>query len=88
MFENKESDENYPTNLSTDGNWDFEIGDLSFWSAEGGAFSNQPVHGDRVSTARVCPVTLGGDYWDVPYPIGHHGNYWVGSAENPLFPAR
>jgi microsomal dipeptidase-like Zn-dependent dipeptidase len=56
----------YPTNLNTDDNWDFETGDLSFWSAEGDAFSNQPVRGDRVSTSRVRPVTLGGDYWDVP----------------------
>jgi microsomal dipeptidase-like Zn-dependent dipeptidase len=74
----------YPTNLNTDGNWDFETGDLSFWSAEGDAFRNQPVRGDRVSTACVFPVTLGGDYWDIPYPIGHHGNYWVSSAENAL----
>src|SRR2546421_3753944 len=65
-------------------NWDFETGDLSCWQAEGLAFINQPIRGDRITTARVHPVTLGGDYWDVPIAIGHHGNYWVGSAENPL----
>ena len=70
--------------LNQGDNWDFEMGDLSFWSVEGDAFSNQPVRGDSISTIRVAPVTLGGDYWDGPYPIGHHGDYWVGSAENPL----
>lgn len=72
------------TSFNQSENWDFEMGNLSFWSTEGDAFSNQPVCGDRVSTIRVAPVTLGGDYWDGPYPIGHHGDYWVGSAENPL----
>ncbi|HLG61096.1 MAG TPA: membrane dipeptidase [Ktedonosporobacter sp.] len=70
--------------LSQGDNWDFEMGDLSFWNVEGDAFSNQPVRGDGISTIRVAPVTLGGDYWDGPYPIGQHGDYWVGSAENPL----
>jgi len=68
--------------LTGEGNWDFEMGDLSSWTAEGDAFTNQPICGDTVTTSRVRPVTLGGDYWDVPYPIGYHGNYWVGTAEN------
>jgi microsomal dipeptidase-like Zn-dependent dipeptidase len=70
--------------LTLEGNWDFETGDLTSWTAKGDAFHNQPVHGDSITTARVRPVTLGGDYWDVPYFIGHHGNYWIGTAENPL----
>ncbi len=70
--------------LPLENNWDFEAGNLSFWVAAGDAFKNQPTYGDSVTTARVRPVTLGGDYWDVPYPIGQHGDYWVGTAENPL----
>jgi microsomal dipeptidase-like Zn-dependent dipeptidase len=76
--------EEYLTNPLVEGNWSFETGDLSFWTAEGDAFENQPTQGDMVTTARVNPVTLGGDYWDVPYSIGHHGTYWIGTAENPL----
>ncbi len=75
---------NDPGELTDGQNWDFERGDLSFWMAEGDAFSNQPIRGDRISTSRVQPVSLGGDYWDVPYPIGTHDDYWVGSAENAL----
>jgi len=69
--------------LTLEGNWDFETGDLSCWMAEGDAFQHQPIRGDTITTARVQPVTLGGDYWDVPYFIGYHGNYWIGTAENP-----
>src|SRR2546426_8344424 len=70
--------------LTLEDNWDFEAGNLSFWVAGGDAFKNQPTYSDSVTTARVRPVTLGGDYWDIPYPIGHHGDYWVGTAENQL----
>ena len=63
------------------GNYDFEQG-LSGWHALGDAFANQPTYGNAVLTHRVRPSPLGGDYWDVPYPIGHHGSYWIGTAEN------
>ena len=64
---------------------DFESGDLSFWTAEGEAFANQPLRGDRLKASRVRPglVPLGGDYWDGPYPVGHRGEYWI-STENHL----
>src|SRR5215472_16023283 len=64
---------------------DFDSGDLSFWTAEGEAFANQPVRGDRLKTSQVMPglVPLGGDYWDGPYPVGHQGEYWI-STENHL----
>jgi microsomal dipeptidase-like Zn-dependent dipeptidase len=64
---------------------DFESGDLAFWTAEGEAFANQPVRGDRLKASRVRPelVPLGGDYWDGPYPVGHQGDYWIGT-ENHL----
>ncbi len=30
---------------------------------------------------------IGGDYWQTPYPIGHQGNYWIGSYEGRSSPA-
>lgn len=64
---------------------DFETGDLSFWTAEGDAFVDQPVRGDKIRASHVRPglVPLGGDYWDGPYPVGHQGDYWI-STENHL----
>ena len=69
-------------------NWDFEDG-LAGWTATGDAFASQPTLGDNVTTARVrTEMTLarggiGGDYWRrVPYPIGHHLEAWIGTAEN------
>src|SRR6266849_4580335 len=57
---------------------DFESGDLSFWTAKGEAFANQPLRGDRLKASRVRPglVPLGGDYWDGPYPVGHQGEFY------------
>jgi hypothetical protein len=63
-------------------NWDFENG-LRGWTATGTAFANQPTYGDNVSITRVNGrmVSLGGDYWKGPYPVGVHGNYWIGTYE-------
>lgn len=66
-------------------NWDFENG-LTGWTASGNAFIDprgprQPVFGDNVNADRIRPVALGGDYWNVPYPIGQHGQYWIGTYE-------
>src|SRR5579883_2534986 len=51
---------------------DFEAGDLSFWTAEGDAFQHQPIRGDRFVTSQARPglISIGGDYWDGPYPVG------------------
>ncbi|EFH83599.1 peptidase M19 renal dipeptidase [Ktedonobacter racemifer DSM 44963] len=64
---------------------DFESGDLSFWNAEGAAFLNQPIRGHKFTTSQVRPglITVGGDYWDGPHPVGHKGDYWI-STENHL----
>jgi microsomal dipeptidase-like Zn-dependent dipeptidase len=58
---------------------DFASGDLSFWTAEGDAFRDQPVRGDvvKASEVKIDLVPLGGDYWDGPYPVGHRGTYWI-----------
>ncbi|MBX3420278.1 MAG: DUF1080 domain-containing protein [Pirellulaceae bacterium] len=58
--------------VSSDGrklNLDFETGDLTDWTAEGQAFTGQPVRGDAVALRR-----------DDDYSR-HEGNYWVGSYE-------
>lgn len=57
----------------------FDSGDLSCWTAEGEAFADQPVRGDRVRTSQISAtyVPLGGDYWDGPYPVGQPGDYWI-----------
>jgi microsomal dipeptidase-like Zn-dependent dipeptidase len=62
---------------------DFESGDLSCWHAEGKAFLNQPVRGDRFMTSQARPnlIPLGGNYWNGPYPIGHRGNYWLSTDD-------
>jgi microsomal dipeptidase-like Zn-dependent dipeptidase len=63
---------------------DFESGDLSFWEAEGEAFQQQPVRGDRFVTSQARPglISIGGDYWDGPYPVGHQGEYWVSTEDH------
>jgi microsomal dipeptidase-like Zn-dependent dipeptidase len=62
----------------------FESGDKAHWMAEGEAFVNQPVHGDRVraSQARPTLVSLGGDYWDGPYPVGNRHQYWIHTEDH------
>jgi microsomal dipeptidase-like Zn-dependent dipeptidase len=54
------------------------------WTAEGGAFANQPVHGDRVKASQAAPalVPLGGDYWDGPYPVGNRHDYWIHTEDH------
>lgn len=63
---------------------DFESGDLSFWTAEGSAFLNQPVRGHRFTTSQVRPglIAVGGDYWDGPHPVGHQGDYWISTEDH------
>lgn len=63
---------------------DFESGDLSFWTAEGEAFLRQPIRGDRFVTSHVKPglISLGGDYWNGPYPVGHQGDYWISTQDH------
>ena len=62
-------------------NWDFSQG-LAGWTKTGNAFDNQPTYGDNVTASRVWKSPLGGDYWDVPYPIGNNGLPWIGTYEN------
>jgi microsomal dipeptidase-like Zn-dependent dipeptidase len=68
-------------------NWGFEHG-LTGWTKSGTAFDAQPTYGDNVVAARVINpssnhvMPLGGDYWrEVPFPIGHKGNRWIGTYE-------
>ncbi|EFH82106.1 peptidase M19 renal dipeptidase [Ktedonobacter racemifer DSM 44963] len=63
---------------------DFAGGDLSRWHAEGEAFREQPVRGDRFRASQVKPglVPLGGDYWDGPYPVGQRGEYWISTEDH------
>ena len=73
-------------------NWDFELGSLACWTPTGDAFLPvgdcpvQPVSGDAVPAQRILingqtPGALGGDYWHTPYPIGHRGQFWIGTFE-------
>lgn len=69
-------------------NWDFEYG-LKDWTRTGNAFDSQPTLGDNVHVQRVAELRdqaaefIGGDYWkDLEFPIGHHGDHWIGTAEN------
>ena len=66
-------------------NWDFEFG-LSQWTASGDAFTNQPTYGDCLPTASIPGAggTVGGDYWNVPYPVGHHGGSWICTGINHM----
>lgn len=66
----------------------FESG-FTGWNASGTAFASQPTCGDSVTVKRVSSLKqtiearVGGDYWlNLTYPIGHRGNYWIGTAEN------
>ena len=52
-------------------NSDFEMGDLSNWTAEGDAMAHQPTKGDNVA-ARTENKTS----------AGVQGNYWVGTSEH------
>lgn len=63
---------------------DFEAGDVSFWTAEGEAFLNQPIRGDKFLASQVKPnlIPLGGDYWNGRYPVGHQGNYWISTEDS------
>lgn len=62
-------------------NWSFELG-LQGWEKTGTAFDSQPTQGDNVVMSRVESLPIGGDYWkDLAYPIGHKGNYWIGTYE-------
>lgn len=86
---------NNPTNLSTvlinpgalvdaanKGNLDF-TGGLAGWTKTGAVFDNQPTIGDNVFAARIrFGNAVGGDYWNVPYPIGNNGKPWIGTFEN------
>jgi len=63
---------------------DFEAGDLSGWTVQGEAFLHQPIRGDKFTTSQVRPglIAVGGDYWDGSYPIGHQGQYWIGTEDH------
>src|SRR5437016_3266526 len=50
-------------------NLDFETGTLKDWTAEGDAFTGQPIKGDTVAKRR-------GDM-----KSGHQGEYWIGTYE-------
>jgi microsomal dipeptidase-like Zn-dependent dipeptidase len=70
--------------LSREYNLDFEDG-LRGWTQTGTAFRSQPTLGDNVRTTdRVrASALLGGDYMeDLPYPVGHHGQYWIGTSDD------
>jgi microsomal dipeptidase-like Zn-dependent dipeptidase len=76
------------TRVPTYEGWNFEDG-LQHWTATGSAFEHQPTFGDNVISDRVKVDMrlenngIGGDYWKrIPYPIGHQGNYWIGTYEN------
>lgn len=62
-------------------NWDFSQGTLG-WEKTGTAFDNQPTVGDNVYAARIGVGKIGGDYFNVPYPIGNNGKPWIGTYEN------
>jgi len=62
-------------------NWDYSTGTLG-WAKTGAAFDNQPTVGDNVFASRIGFGRVGGDYFDVPYPIGNNGKSWLGTFEN------
>ena len=81
-----------PATISTGGNWDFEFGTAA-WRETGNAFTSQPTAGDNVLAERVRTDMIlgadgiGGDYWKkIPYPIGHHADFWVGTFEDRSLP--
>jgi putative membrane-bound dehydrogenase-like protein len=53
-------------------NLDFETGTLKDWTADGGAFKDQPIQGDTVAPRR-------GDM-----KSDHQGKYWIGGFEKHL----
>jgi microsomal dipeptidase-like Zn-dependent dipeptidase len=67
--------------------WDFEDGTLQGWSILSTpgtqAFTDQPTYGENVSATRTTSLAsdIGGDYWQVAYPIGIEGDYWIGTYE-------
>ena len=72
----------------TPDNPDFE-GGLTGWNATGTACAHQPTRGDNVTVKRVAALkqhleaSVGGDYWqNLAVPVGHHGQHWIGTAEN------
>lgn len=67
--------------LAAISNWDFSNGLLG-WTATGTAFNNQPTVGDNVVASRVGFGNIGGDYWNLPYPIGNKALAWIGTYEN------
>src|SRR5580692_10057664 len=50
-------------------NLDFETGTLKDWTAEGDAFTGQPIKGDNVAARRPDMKSE------------HQGNYWIGTYE-------
>ena len=50
-------------------NVDFETGDLTDWTAEGDAFTGQPIEGDTVARRRADMAS------------GHRGRFWIGTYE-------
>jgi microsomal dipeptidase-like Zn-dependent dipeptidase len=62
----------------------FASGDLRCWTAEGEAFLRQPICGDKFVTSQAKPrlISLGGDYWDGPYPVGNLNTYWISTEDH------
>lgn len=60
-----------PQDLLLFPNSDFELGDLTNWTAEGEAFAHQPTKGDNVA------ARMGG-----AARANHEGHYWVGTYEH------
>lgn len=52
------------------------------WTKTGTAFNTQPTQGDNVNASRLGIARLGGDYWQLPFPIGNKGQAWIGTFEN------
>jgi microsomal dipeptidase-like Zn-dependent dipeptidase len=73
------------------------------WTVTGTAFNNQPTFGDNVTAERVLQTqpsalhpgktvlddmnALGGDFWRTGYPIGHQGDFWIGTFEDRSAPS-
>jgi microsomal dipeptidase-like Zn-dependent dipeptidase len=75
-------------------NWDFEEG-LNGWTVDfdpsdpGGAanaFAYQPTGGEacfkRSTPSDDLATLIGGNYWDTPIHLGHHGDFWIGTGFN------
>lgn len=65
-------------------NWDFEDG-LNGWFSFGEAFEEQPTFGEAYLKEWVNSESIvqhiGGDYWNTPISLGHHGNFWIGTGQ-------